>query len=101
MNNVRIIPYPNNGGPNPDGDAPRVESGAVQFGSDWKGLFLRGDDAMAISMNIDSIENFLNSIPDELKVEVGGVDLALAFISLQNLRETIIKDVINQNENSN
>ncbi len=30
----------------------RVESGAVQFGDDWPGLFLRGDDAFGLAMNL-------------------------------------------------
>lgn len=28
-------------------DGPRVESGPIQFGDDWPGIFLRGDNAMA------------------------------------------------------
>lgn len=30
----------------------RVETGAVQFGSDWPGVFLRGDDAFALAMHL-------------------------------------------------
>jgi hypothetical protein len=40
------------GGMRPDGDAPRVETGAVQFGGDWPGLFLRGDDATFLMVAI-------------------------------------------------
>lgn len=32
--------------------APRVESGAVQFGDDWPGLFLRGDHCIALLADI-------------------------------------------------
>ncbi len=33
----------------------RVESGAIQFGDDWPGLFLRGDDAKYLSMAIECV----------------------------------------------
>jgi hypothetical protein len=34
---------------------PRVETGAVQFGDDWPGLFLRGDNALALVIWIQSL----------------------------------------------
>ena len=37
----------------------RVGSGAVQFGSDWPGLFLRGDHALLIAMSIRQMEKSL------------------------------------------
>jgi hypothetical protein len=101
---VQVIPYPNNGGPAPDGPAPRVESGAIQFGNDWPGMFLRGDNAFAIAMTIDEIGAFLNAIPDKLKVECGGVGLAMAFMRLKSLRDTIMTDVVRmepKNEDGN
>jgi hypothetical protein len=27
---------------------PRIETGAIQFGDDWPGLFIRGDEAIII-----------------------------------------------------
>jgi hypothetical protein len=33
----------------------RVETGAIQFGEDWPGLFLRGDDAKFLSLAIESV----------------------------------------------
>lgn len=30
----------------------RVETGAIQFGNDWPGLFVRGDNAFALSIAI-------------------------------------------------
>jgi hypothetical protein len=36
-------------------DDERVESGPVQFGSDWKGLFLRGDNCMVLKMEIERL----------------------------------------------
>ena len=32
----------------------RVETGPVQFGDDWPGLFIRGDNAFGMKMAIDS-----------------------------------------------
>ena len=29
--------------------SPRVESGVVQFGNDWPGIFIRGDRAMYLA----------------------------------------------------
>jgi hypothetical protein len=38
----------------PDED-PRIESGPLVFGSDWPGLFLRGDDALHFAMHLRTI----------------------------------------------
>lgn len=38
--------------PNPNPDGARMETGVVQFGDDWPGLFLRGDTAMGISISL-------------------------------------------------
>lgn len=37
--------------PAPDGGI-RVESGPVQFGEDWPGVFLRGDDAVMVASTL-------------------------------------------------
>lgn len=34
--------------------APRPESGVMQFGNDWPGIFLRGDHSMAYRMALDT-----------------------------------------------
>ncbi len=39
---------------------PRVESGPVQFGNDWPGVFIRGDDAFAAIMAVCSVIEFTN-----------------------------------------
>ena len=36
-------------------DISRVETGPVQFGDDWPGYFMRGDNAFALSMAIKSL----------------------------------------------
>lgn len=38
--------------PLPDG-MQRMESGPVQFGDDWPGIFLRGDEALHLAYVID------------------------------------------------
>ena len=40
--------------PKPDG-CTRVETGAVQFGDDWPGVFIRGDSAAYYAMIIDTL----------------------------------------------
>jgi len=34
---------------------PRVETGPVQFGKDWPGLFIRGDNAFYFAMHLDAV----------------------------------------------
>lgn len=33
----------------------RVETGPTQFGNDWPGLFIRGDDALALAMYLRDV----------------------------------------------
>lgn len=37
--------------------APRVETAVVQFGSDWPGVFIRGDDAARILWALKGLVN--------------------------------------------
>lgn len=41
----------------------RVPSGAVQFGSDWPGLFLRGDHASKIAIGVRQLQKQLATAP--------------------------------------
>ena len=41
--------------------APRVETGAVQFGDDWPGLFLRGDRCMELAAALQSMAEQIGS----------------------------------------
>ncbi len=34
---------------------PRVETGAVQFGDDWPGTFIRGDNAMNYAVHLEAV----------------------------------------------
>lgn len=44
---VAILPAPSH--------LQRVETGVVQFGDDWPGVFIRGDNAAYYSMALDSL----------------------------------------------
>lgn len=64
----------------------RVETGAVQIGDDWPGLFVRGDEAIILMSGIHTLlEQF--SEPDDATVR-------LAFGRLRRLAEIIDQDVI-------
>lgn len=58
----------------------RPESGPMQFGDDWPGVFIRGDNAMGYSMALESIaqrltENDQHNAILELMTLRGLVDL--------------------------
>lgn len=37
-------------------DVPRIETGPLQFGRDWPGLFVRGDEAIGLASQIDAAQ---------------------------------------------
>lgn len=41
--------------------APRVPTGAVQFSDDWPGLFVRGDNAFALLLELKQILETLDA----------------------------------------
>ena len=45
-------------------ELPRVETGAVQFGDDWPGLFIRGDNALCLMLNIKKLLALLSDHAD-------------------------------------
>ena len=47
----------------------RVETGIVQFGEDWPGTFIRGDNAFAYKLALDAALKKLESITNKNKVE--------------------------------
>lgn len=79
MSNIRQCPQP---------EGRRVETGAVQFGDDWPGMFIRGDRACYLAMQIRLLERIL---------EVKGVSLdfseQLPLKSLRSLADKIDRDV--------
>lgn len=44
---------------------PRIETGNLRFGSDWTGVFIRGDDAFSFGMSLKRIVE-MNPALDEL-----------------------------------
>jgi len=65
---------------------PRVETGAVQFGDDWPGYFIRGDGACYLAICINSVLSQLTA--NQLK------DVFFHATELQGLA-----DAINANTN--
>jgi hypothetical protein len=86
---VRKIDYPNTGGGG-TGEHPRVESGAVQFGDDWRGLFLRGDHCMELVLNLKAVLTALEAVQgNETLIE----SLFFTKPYLEGLVETIEENV--------
>jgi hypothetical protein len=71
---------------------PRVETGAVKFGDDWPGYFIRGDSAAHLAMNISTIEEWFNAQPEEIRKNAFHVWLAVQ--TLANHRNAILSEVI-------
>jgi hypothetical protein len=51
---VRHLPPPT------DGEG-RVETGAVKFGDDWPGFFIRGDNAISLRRRINDLLEYLSA----------------------------------------
>jgi hypothetical protein len=56
MSKVQQIPYEPAEG--------RIETGAVQFGKDWPGLFIRGDNAAWLAFQLNQAIEELEQNPD-------------------------------------
>lgn len=67
-------------------DAGRVETGAVQFGDDWPGLFLRGDDAFHLMLTLRQLKELLG---DNLRGEAG-----FRFAELMEYVDIVEQDVV-------
>lgn len=74
----------------------RIETGAVQFGDDWPGMFIRGDSAMQIMHSIKRIAERLSYLQGEEGPDFKPVDpvLYIALMPLLELAETIKSHVI-------
>lgn len=55
--------------PLPDG-MTRMESGPVQFGDDWPGMFLRGDDAIPLGLYLHDAAASMRFVGDEMTAVV-------------------------------
>lgn len=80
MKKIQKLPAP--------ASAARVETGAVQFGDDWPGLFIRGDDCMVLAA---TIERFFASLVQDYRPALGS-DISLG--PLTQLLHHINKDVV-------
>lgn len=54
------------------GSSGRTPTGAMQFGQDWPGLFIRGDEAMAVILALKHVDHILRErcklgLPHELE----------------------------------
>ena len=93
MNKVRIIPH--------EGD--RVETGAVQFGNDWPGLFIRGDSAFFLAHDISAMLEYfgLDKDIDNVIENTGmNINVVLALTRLKGLEEIIKEDVVISHPNT-
>jgi hypothetical protein len=80
-----------------DGDVPRVETGAVQFGTDWPGLFVRGDQAFHLAWCIGELEPLMKSVleqhPELLQGDHAWDHLDMALSALSHIRSVINDEV--------
>ncbi|MFQ5631707.1 MAG: hypothetical protein ACE5I1_23290 [bacterium] len=72
------------------GGSGNIPTDAMQFKDDWPGLFVRGDDALAMFIELKSLQ-------DRLKKECGEKYASLGFTT-KNIMEIIEKDVIVRND---
>ena len=54
MSDIRLLPEQNK----------RVETGAIQFGDDWPGLFIRGDNCALYALCLSNLLDGEETIPD-------------------------------------
>lgn len=65
----------------------RVESGPIQFGDDWPGTFIRGDNAFGYRLAIDAVLELLRGQEGQELVAKAGVILQL--YELDNLAKLL------------
>ena len=59
----------------------RVETGPVQFGDDWPGVFIRGDNAMALALYLEQfVAAADNYCPGENAIARANVERHIAFL---------------------
>lgn len=46
---------------------PRIETGVVQFGQDWPGVFIRGDNAYGMRVSLERVIDFVQDPVNEGK----------------------------------
>lgn len=58
-------------------EGPRVETGPVQFGDDWPGVFIRGDHALHFSIVLRDALRGSTDIDPITKAVLGGLSATL------------------------
>lgn len=78
----------------------RVESGPVQFGDDWPGIFLRGDHALYIAFSLKTIlDNYNKQVKDCDPFLVMALEEFVSILSSCDVRlhpkdDVILRDII-------
>lgn len=65
----------------------RVETGAVRFGDDWPGVFVRGDNAMAYALNLETALNHLPASHAIIGAHLRGLVRVLRSCDMRTMRE--------------
>lgn len=97
---TRVIDYPNRGGSSkPDPETPnvheRVETGPTQFGDDWTGLFIRGDDAFGLALEIKQLREWYAELSNEDKKSPFIQRFpAMCLRSISNYEKIIFEEVV-------
>lgn len=63
----------------------RPETGPMQFGNDWPGVFIRGDDAFGMAMYLRAL---IESIPpgDDLRFAANGANKLINWLESSDVR---------------
>lgn len=69
----------------------RVETGPTRFGSDYTGLFIRGDDSFALAMEVITINRWYEKLPEEHKKDF---QVRLAIRNLVGYEKLIREEVV-------
>jgi hypothetical protein len=78
MSDIRMLP----------GQTDRVETGAVQFGEDWPGLFIRGDNCVYYRMCLQTVLRLLKELPPDKFID------ALAVENVRSLAELMTTPIV-------
>lgn len=66
----------------------RVETGPVQFGEDWPGLFIRGDNCIYYSMCLQTVLRLLKELPADKLID------AIAVANVKGLAELMTTPLV-------
>lgn len=74
----------------------RVESGGIQFGDDWPGLFLRGDNSFHLMMTIETLYRLISPaiLDTHLLSQEERNAIHIAMMHLKALGDMIDEEVI-------